>query len=72
MEFLLRLKPHITIDEKFEYECLKFVNDDKILDTIVNNKDISQFKKLDIKKEDISKYYILNLILVYNSTIPLT
>ena len=69
LEFLLRIKPDITTVENFETLCYNFMGDDTIIDKIYNsnnNKD-GEFTKM--SKDNVKNYYVLNIILAYNTTI---
>lgn len=66
LEFLLRLKPSITGIESFNQACYNFIKEDIIIKKFYDN---GEFNKLDIKQDSMDKYYVLNLILAYNTAI---
>lgn len=65
IEFLLRLKPTIENIPEFNNMCYCFTKKDAILDNAYS----TEFKKIEINKENISEYYLFNIILVYNTVI---
>lgn len=68
LEFLLRIKPEVSLVENFETVCKNFLEEDIILDIIYDDKqDTKEFSK--IRPDNISKCYVLNLILAYNTAI---
>lgn len=66
LEFLLRLKPSITGIESFNQTCYNFIKEDTVIQKFY---DSGEFNKLDIKQDSMDKYYVLNLILAYNTAI---
>lgn len=76
IEFILRIKPSVMVIENVNDICRMFLQKDIILDKIYTNtdkesvnkdEDENELNKLDIDK--IEDYYLLNLILAYNTVI---
>lgn len=67
IEFFLRIKPQIDSIPGFNELCLEFNQELEIIKKLYGTD--SQFTKLDINKDNIKKYYILNLILAYNTVV---
>lgn len=69
-EFLLRMKPIISNMEELNDVCYNFLLEDVILDKPYDTTNAdNEFTKLEISREKMSKYYLLNVILAYNTSI---
>lgn len=66
LEFLLRLKPSICGDETFNQTCYNFIKEDKVIKKFYDG---GEFNQIEIKEDSMDKYYVLNLILAYNTAI---
>lgn len=66
LEFLLRLKPLVCGNETFNQTCYNFIKEDKVIQKFYDG---GEFNQLEIKQDSMDKYYVLNLILAYNTAI---
>lgn len=69
LEFLLRIKPDISTIDDFEYLCQSFLEDDNILNKMYVSNDNKDGEFTKIHKDNVKNYYVLNLILAYNTAI---
>ncbi len=75
IEFMLRIKPEVVTIDNFEEICSRFLQEDIIINKLYTPNDKQakeetedkEFTKLDSNL--VGKYYLLNLILAYNTAI---